>query len=185
MSHAVEFLKQNGPTSLVSLGCGTGLNRIDNHVRLFLALNLKHYVGVDCACSVAVDADQLFTDEAAMQSLLEWYGHSRDTFLSVFKLFPGTWAEELMGIHCAVVVCQRVLPFVHWENLVLSMNPELILQEDLHGCELQILQDPRYKKNPAAIKHYGLRPFRPWRILPGERNLILWQLQGRRSAISC
>ena len=185
MSDAVEFLKQNGHTSLVSLGCGTGLNRIDNHVRLFLALKLKHYVGVDCAFSIAVDANQLFTDEAAMRSELEWYGRSRDTFLSVFKLFPGTWAEELTGIHCAVVVCQRVLPFVHWEDLVLSMNPELILQEDLHGCEPQILKDPRYKKNPAAIKHYGLRPFRPWRILPGERNLILWQLQSKRAAISC
>lgn len=39
---AVSFLQKYGGISLVSLGCGPQLNRIDNHLRLMKGLNLKY-----------------------------------------------------------------------------------------------------------------------------------------------
>jgi hypothetical protein len=180
MPSARQFLEQHGPTSLVSLGCGKHLDRIDNHVRLFLALGLTHYVGVDLEPTIIAKADWLFNNNPAMRSVLAAHNRDPDNFLAHVRLFPSTWVEELSGIHCGVIVCQRVLPFVHWEDLIVSMNPTLVLQEDLHGCELQILRDPRYQRNRAAIRHYGLQPFRPWRIMPGELNMILWQHRDHR-----
>ena len=197
MKPALEFLREHGTVSLVSLGCGARLNHIDNHLRLFHALHLKCYVGIDFEPSITVPPDLLrggrmalrtvvpiepareehgFVDNPPIPPLAK--GGEQGISLEIFKLFPGTWVEELRGIHCAVVVCQRVLPFVHWENIIHSMAPELVLQEDLHGCELQVLSGSHYEKSRAAVRHYGLRPFRPWRIFPGERNLILWKRKG-------
>jgi len=233
MKPALEFLREHGPVSLVSLGCGARLNHIDNHLRLFHALHLKYYVGIDFEPSITVAPDLLpgvhlettFRHESRLaeqalvcysredgnpeMGLSGWTlpddrmalrkvapigpareehglmenptipplakGGEQGISLEIFKLFPGTWVEELRGIHCAVVVCQRVLPFVHWENIIHSMTPKLVLQEDLHGCELQDLSRAHYEKSRAAVRHYGLQPFRPWRIFPGERNLILWK----------
>jgi len=50
-----------------------------------------------------------------------------------------------------------------------------VLQEDLHGCELQDISGKLYARTRAGTSHYQLIPFRPWRIFPGERNLILWR----------
>jgi hypothetical protein len=194
MKPALEFLRKDGPVSLVSLGCGARLKHIDNHLRLFHALHLKYYVGIDFEPSISVSPDLLANDRMAMRQVVrigparEEHGFvenppippwakrgERGISLEIFKLFPGTWVEELRGIHCSVVVCQRVLPFVHWENIIHSMTPRLVLQEDLHGCELQDLSRAYYEKSRAAARHYGLLPFRPWRIFPGERNLILWK----------
>jgi hypothetical protein len=55
------------------------------------------------------------------------------------------------------------------------MNPKLILQEDLHGCERQQLRGQQYVRSWSKIRQYGLIPFRPWPIFPGENNLVLWQ----------
>ena len=194
MKPALEFLREHGTVSLVSLGCGARLNHIDNHLRLFHALHLKCYVGIDFEPSITVPPDLLrggrmalrtvvpiepareehgFVDNPPIPPLAK--GGEQGISLEIFKLFPGTWVEELRGIHCSVVVCQRVLPFVHWENIIHSMTPRLVLQEDLHGCELQDLSRAHYEKSRAATRHYGLQPFRPWRIFPGERNLILWK----------
>jgi hypothetical protein len=175
MVAALQFLQEHGPKSLVSLGCGAVINNTDNHLRLFLARELTYYVGIDCEPSITTSTDRLYTDEAAMQSLFASRYRDLDDFLPSVRLFPDTAVEELAGIRCDVVVCQRVLPFLHWEEIIVSMSPALVLQEDLHGCELQKLADPSYQKYRQGIRHYGLRPFRPWRILPGEFNLILWQ----------
>jgi hypothetical protein len=182
MKPALEFLREHGGVSLVSLGCGARLNRIDNHLRLFRALNLKYYVGIDLEPSISVAPELLFVDRAAMpalgptDSVRDGHGaRENPPGPEIFKLFPGTRVEELRGIHCAVVVCQRVLPFVHWEHTIHSMTPVLVLQEDLHGCELQSLNRAHYQKSRAAARHFKLQPFRPWRIFPGERNLILWK----------
>jgi hypothetical protein len=45
---AIAFLRRHGHASLVSLGRGPELKRLDNHLRLFIALNLTYYVGIDC-----------------------------------------------------------------------------------------------------------------------------------------
>jgi hypothetical protein len=176
MKPALEFVLKHGSVSLVSLGCGARLNRIDNHLRLFRALHLKYYVGIDFEPSITVPPDLLPSEPMVLRSTMEKRGCLENPLdLEIFKVFPGTWVEELQGIHCRVVVCQRVLPFVHWENIIQSMNPDLVLQEDLHGCEMQGLRRTLYERSRAAARHYGLRPFRPWRIFPGERNLILWK----------
>ncbi len=175
MTTAIEFLREHGHTALVSLGCGAFLNRIDNHVRLLLAMNLTHYVGVDREPSITAKADGLFNDPTSMESVLTSHRCRLEHVLANMRVFPGTWVEELAGVHCAVIVCQRVLPFVHWEQLILSMNPALVLQEDLHGCERQDLRHPSYQRSRAAIRTFGLQPFRPWWIFPGEFNMILWQ----------
>jgi hypothetical protein len=175
MRAALQFLQEHGPKSLVSLGCGTVVNNIDNHLRLFLARELTYYVGIDCEPAITTSTDRLYTNEAAMRSLFASQHRDLGDFLPSVRLFPDTSVEELADIRCDVVVCQRVLPFLHWEEIIVSMNPALVLQEDLHGCELQMLAGPSYQKYRKGIRHYGLRPFRPWRILPGEFNLILWQ----------
>ena len=83
--------------------------------------------------------------------------------------------EDLAGVHCAIVVCQRVYPGFFWEDLIISMRPKLVLQEDLHGCERQKLRGEHYVRNLSIIQHFNLKPFRPWSVLPGEKNLILWR----------
>ena len=55
------------------------------------------------------------------------------------------------------------------------MNPKLVLQEDLHGCERQKLRGKHYVRNWSKIRLYGLRPFRPWPIFYREKNLVLWR----------
>lgn len=176
MASAVEFLREHGSTALVSLGSGSLLNRIDNHLRLFLALGLTHYVAVDAEPRITADMGTLFDDDDAMFALLaSHYGGEDRRFLEVIRMFPETWIEELVGIHCSVVVCQRVLPYLHWEETICSMRPHLVLQEDLHGCELQNLGGAEYQRYRSGIRSFGLKPFRPWRILPGEKNMILWK----------
>ena len=175
-SPAVAFLGKFGHNSLVSLGCGLELNRLDNHLRLMTALNLTYYVGIDYGPSINPSSPDLFMDPEGMTDLLiEYYQGEPQKFWEAAKLFPKTWVEELNGIHCAVVVCQRVYPYCRWEELIASMMPKLVLQEDLHGCERQQLRLHGYVRTLKKIHHYGLQPFRPWPIFPWERNLILWQ----------
>ena len=176
---AQAFLRRHGPTSLVSLGCGPELNRLDNHLRLLTALNLTYYVGIDCEPAIASPGPHLFADHEKMTALLRNYYNGRNGkprgFREALQVFPNTWVEELAGLHCAAVVCQRVYPHCRWEKIIASMNPKLVLQEDLHGCERQQLRGHGYVRTWIKVRHYGLEPFRPWPIFPGERNLILWR----------
>ncbi len=173
---AVTFLKTNGYKTMVSLGCGRWINRIDNHLRLMAGLNLSYYVGIDYADRIGPDMNEVFMDPDGMNALLtHYYQGSPDRFWKAAHFFPGTNVEELKGIHCAVVICQRVYPDCHWEEVILSMNPKLVLQEDLHGCERQKLRGQRYVRTWSKIRQYDLKPFRPWPVFPWENNLVLWQ----------
>jgi hypothetical protein len=172
----VTFLQEHGNTSIVSLGCGKQVNRIDNHLRIMKELNLSYYVCVDCAPNIEPDSDNLFMDPENMTAMLSIYYRGKpDRFWKSMRLFPGTYVEELAGVQCAAVVCQRVYPECFWEDLIISMNPKLVLQEDLHGCERQKLRGKHYVRNWSKIRHFNLKPFRPWAVFPGERNLILWR----------
>jgi hypothetical protein len=173
---ARDFLQSYGHTSLVSLGCGKRLNRIDNHLRLFTALKLTYYVGVDCQSWIEPVSANVFAEPDRMTELItDYYQGSPRKFWEAVRVFPETLVEELAGVHCAVVVSQRVLPHTRWEEVILSMTPRLVLQEDLHGCERQNLRGDQYVRMWSEIRQYGLRPFRPWRVFPGEHNLILWR----------
>ena len=173
---AITFLKENGHTSIVSLGCGQQVYRIDNHLRLMAGLNLNYYVGIDCSPHIEMASENLFMDPDNMTALLtQYYRGSPRRFWKAVNLFPGTFVEELAGVHCAMVVCQRVYPDFFWEDLIISMSPKLVLQEDLHGCERQKLRGKHYVRNWSKIRHFNLKPFRPWPIFPGEKNLILWR----------
>jgi hypothetical protein len=173
---AIDFLREHGETSLVNLGCGLMVNRIDNHLRLMTALHLTYYVGIDCLPGIVQVSPDLFLDPDGMTRLLsDYYQGEPRRFWANVRLFPETWVEELRNIHCAVVVCQRVYPHCRWEEVIFSMSPKLVLQEDLHGCERQQLRGKKYVRTWAEKKYYGLRPFKPWPIFPGEYNLILWR----------
>lgn len=173
---AIAFLREHGQASLVSLGCGLMLNRIDNHIRLMSALNLAFYVGIDCAPRIEPVSPNLFINPDDMTGLLNSYYQGRPRkFWQAVKVFPETWVEELRDIHCGVVVCQRVYPDCRWEDVILSMQPKLVLQEDLHGCERQQLRGPAYVRCWEEKRHYGLQPYNPWSIFLGEYNLILWR----------
>ena len=173
---AVTFLKTNGHKTLVSLGCGRWINRIDNHLRLMAGLNLNFYVGIDYADRIGPDTNEVFMDADAMNALLtQYYQGSPDRFWKATHFFPGIHVEELKGIHCAVIICQRVYPDCHWEEVIKSMTPKLVLQEDLHGCERQKLRGQRYVRTWSKIRQYALKPFRPWSVFPWENNLVLWQ----------
>lgn len=173
---AVTFLKTNGHKTMVSLGCGRWINRIDNHLRLMAGLNLSYYVGIDCADRIGPDINKVFMDPDSMNALLtHYYQGSPDRFWKAAHFFPGTYVEKLQGVHCAVVICQRVYPDCHWEEVIHSMNPKLVLQEDLHGCERQKLRSQKYVRTWSKIRQYNLKPFRPWPVFPWENNLILWQ----------
>lgn len=173
---AVTFLKTNGHKAIVSLGCGRWINRIDNHLRLMAGLNLSYYVGIDYADRIGLDMNEVFMDPDPMNELLtQYYQGNSDQFWKSTHFFPGTYVEELIGMECAVVVCQRVYPDCHWEEVILSMNPKLVLQEDLHGCERQKLRGQRYVRTWSKIRLYDLKPFRPWPVFPWENNLVLWQ----------
>lgn len=171
---APAFLREYGRVSLVSLGCGSRLNRIDNHLRLMTALGLTFYVGIDCVPNIEPPSAAIFQDAEAMAALLAgYYRGEPQKFCEAVKLFPATWVEELHGIPCAAVVCQRVFPDCRWEEVICSMNPKLVLQEDLHGCERQQLRGRGYVRTWTKIRGYGLQPFSP--IFPWERNLVLWR----------
>jgi hypothetical protein len=175
---AQAFLRQHGHTSLVSLGCGPELNRLDNHLRLLVALNLTYYVGIDCVPAINPESAGLFTDQDSMTRILGEYCQGKpQKFREAVKVFPNTWVEELAGLPGAVVVCQRVYPHCRWEEIIASMTPKLVLQEDLHGCERQQLRGHGYVRTWIKVRQYGLEPFRPWPVFPGERNLILWRRQ--------
>ncbi len=173
---AIAFLQEQGHTSLVSLGCGLKVNRIDNHLRLMTALDLTYYVGIDWAPSIEPVSANVFLDPDGMTRLLtDYYQGEPRKFWEAVKVFPETWVEELKDIHCAVVVCQRVYPDCRWEDVIFSMTPKLVLQEDLHGCERQQLRGKEYVRTWSEKRYYGLQPFRPWPIFPGEYNLLLWR----------
>lgn len=175
---AVAFLLQHGRSSIVSLGCGFQPNRIDNHIRLMTALNLHFYVGIDQVANINLSFSNIFFDRESMEELLaKYYQDYPQRFGEAMKVFPNTWVEELRDLHCAVVVCQRVEPDCRWEDVIVSMRPKLVLQEDLHGCERQQLRGRGYVRAWIKVRQYGLQPFRPWPIFPGERNLILWRRQ--------
>jgi hypothetical protein len=107
--------------------------------------------------------------------LTGYYQGQLQKFWDAVQVFPQTSVEELKDIHCAIVVCQRVYPDCRWEEVILSMNPKLVLQKDLHGCERQQLRGRGYMRTWIKIRQYGLQPFRSWAIFPGERNVILWR----------
>lgn len=182
MRSAVSFLREHGTGCVVSLGCGDYINRIDNHLRLMLGCGLRFYVGIDRTAQIEFKQESAFSDIPAASRLMQAHSRTMHGFTNSIKVFPETHVEELRGIPCSVVVCQRVLPFKHWEHVIESMKPKLMLQEDLHGCELQDLGGKHYTRSRAGIMHYGLTAFRPWRIFPGERNLILWR---RRDFLTC
>lgn len=180
---AVEFLKNNGRWSLVSLGCGTHLNRMDNHVKLFVHCGLRYYVGIDRVAKIEVDPDSAFSDPLGMNDFLASRQKANSgEFFDRVKVFPGTCVEEMHNIVCQVVVCQRVLPFRHWEKIIASMKPLLILQEDLRGCELQEIDTSLYERTFPGIAHYQLMPFNPIRFLPIEQNMVLWR---RKDFFTC
>lgn len=180
---AIRFLKEHGNRSLISLGCGNILNQLDNHVRLLVGCGIEYYVGIDRVPGIECNPSSIFSDQNSITNLLSSYHDGRpEEFFDSVKTFPNTYVEELTDIHCKVVVCQRVLPFRHWENIIKSMRPVLILQEDLNGCELQTISGELYKRTFAGIIHYQLKPFRPNRFIPNERNLILWR---RRDFFPC
>jgi hypothetical protein len=180
---AALFLKKHGNRSLVSLGCGKRLNRLDNHIKLMVKCRLDYYVAIDRITGIEFDPSSAFSDpDTAISLLLSHYSGNPEEFVSHVKMFPNTCVEELADIQCQVVVCQRVLPFRHWENIIKSMNPVLILQEDLNGCELQAMSNEFYKKTYPGIIHYQLQPYRHNRFIPGERNIILWR---RRDFYPC
>ena len=173
---AETFLKINGHKALVSLGCGRWINRIDNHLRLMARLDLSYYVGIDYAARIEPAEKDMFMDPDNMNFLLKSVYQGRpDRFWGSVYVFPGTYVEEVLGTNCAAVVCQRVLPHRRWEKVIQSMNPKLILQEDLHGCERQQLRGQTYVRTWSKIRQYDLKPFRPWPIFPLENNLVLWQ----------
>jgi hypothetical protein len=175
---AAAFLRRYGHTSIVSLGCGFRLNRIDNHLRLMAALNLTFYVGIDQVSNIHPSSTDIFLDREGMAELLAGHYQGEPQGLwEALKVFPNTWVEELRDLHCAAVVCQRVEPDCRWEDVIVSMRPKLVLQEDLHGCERQQLRGRGYVRSWLKVRRYGLQPFRPWPIFPGERNLILWRRQ--------
>lgn len=142
-------------------------------------LDLSYYVGIDYADRIGTDSNEVFMDTGAMNALLaDYYQGSPDRFWKATHFFPGTYVEKLKDIHCAVIVCQRVYPDCHWEELIFSMTPQLVLQEDLHGCERQKLRGQMYYRTWSGIRQYALKPFRPWPIFPWENNLVLWQRRG-------
>ncbi len=180
---AIEFLKAHGNRSLISLGCGNNLNRLDNHIRLFVRCNLEYYIAIDRVAEIKFNPMSVFSDVESVRNLLSsHYNGKPDLFFNRVKIFPETYVEELTDIICNVVVCQRILPFRHWENIIKSMQPILVLQEDLKGCELQAISGKLYKKTFPGIIHYQLQPFRPNRFIPLERNIILWR---RRDFFPC
>ncbi len=180
---AVEFLKEHGNRSLVSLGCGHILNRLDNHIRLFINCELDYYVAVDRVSEITFNPESAFSNQSNINHLLSsYYSGKPGNFTDSVKVFPDTFVEELKGLQCQVVVCQRVLPFRHWEDIIKSMKPFLILQEDLNGCELQAISGELYKKTFPGIVHYQLEPFRAHRFMLGERNIVLWR---RRDFFPC
>jgi hypothetical protein len=166
---AIAFLREYGHTSLVNLGAGRLLNRIDNHIRLMTQLNLTYYVGIDCGPYIELTSPNIFLDPNGMTGLLTgYYQGEPQKFWEGVKVFPQTWVEELEGIHCAAVVCQRVYPDCRWEEAILSMTPER-----------QQLRGRGYVRTWLKIRQYGLQPFRPLPIFPWERNLILWRWRRR------
>lgn len=180
---AVEFIREHGKRSLISLGCGDQLNRIDNHVRIFVKCKLEYYIGIDSVPKAECNLHSAFTDPDTVKPLLfSYFDGKPELFLERVKIFSSTYVEELAGMQCKVVVCQRVLPFRHWEEIIQSMSPLLVLQEDLKGCELQILERKLYKKTFPGIIHYQLQPFMPNPFIPRERNIILWR---RRDYFPC
>jgi hypothetical protein len=141
------------------------------------ALNLTFYVGIDQVSDINPTSSHLFIDREGMEELLANYCQGASRGIWAIKVFPNTWVEELSDLHCAAVVCQRVEPDCRWEGIIASMRPKLVLQEDLHGCERQQLRGHGYVRTWIKARQYGLQPFRPWPIFPGERNLILWRRQ--------
>ena len=127
--------------------------------------------------------DSVFTDRITIDPLLTWYYSGRpEWFFDSLHTFPNIFVEELTDLPCKVIICQRFLPFRHWEDVIKSMTPNLILQEDLNGCEKQIISGKQYKKTFPGIVHFKLQPFRPTHLLPSEKNIILWR---RRNFFPC
>ena len=156
---------------------------MDNHVKLFIGCGLEYYVGIDRVTNIEFNASSAFSNLKTITELLSsHFDRAPDKFFGRVKLFPNTYVEELADIQCKVLVCQRVLPFRHWEKIIRSMKPVLILQEDLNGCELQQLSSEFYKKTFPGIVHYQLKPFRSNGFIPGEKNIILWR---RRDFFPC
>jgi hypothetical protein len=172
----VCFLQEHGHESIISLGCGSRINRIDNHIRLMAGLNLSYYVCIDRLYEIEPISPGAFADPEDMTELLAgYYGKNPYNLVNSVKIFPGTLVEELQDVSCAAVVCQRILPYCRWEDVIISMNPKWILQEDLHGCERQNFRGRGYVRTRSEIRRFGLKPFRPWRIFPGEYNMIFWR----------
>lgn len=180
---ATTFLRKHGNRSLVSLGCGNWLNRLDNHIRLFVECGLEYYVAIDRVTQIDFSPESVFSNTNQITPLLEkYYLGKPEKFFDNIKVFPSTYVEELLNIQSKVIICQRVLPFRHWEDTIKSMSPILILQEDLNGCERQTISGKLYKRTFPGIVHYKLQAFRPTPLLPVEKNIILWR---RRDFFPC
>jgi len=129
--------------------------------------SLEADAGIDCVPQISLSPTHLFTDPESMTELLARYYQGKPRrFWEAVKLFPGTWVEELAGIHCAVVVCQRVCPDCRWEEVICSMRPWLVLQEDLHGCQRQQLRQRGYVRTWLKIRQYDLKPLATRRCRP-------------------
>ncbi len=99
---AVTFLQEHGNTSIVSFGCGKQINRIDNHLRIMIELNLNYYVGIDCKPYIVPVSDNLFMDPDDMTAMLTRYYRGRpNRFWNSMRLFPCTFVEELVGVFIA------------------------------------------------------------------------------------
>jgi len=62
---ALEFLQEHGHQSLISLGCGEKLNRLDNHIKLLIGCGLKYYVGIVMRPPLRPDAIVTFVPSAS------------------------------------------------------------------------------------------------------------------------
>ena len=109
---AIGFLQEHGIRSLISLGCGKLLNRLDNHIKLMVKCGLEYYVTIDHVPLIQYNPSSAFQDLKAENLLLSsHYGENAEKFSGTVRIFPDTYVEELADIPCQVVVCQRVLPF--------------------------------------------------------------------------
>lgn len=96
---AVAFLRDYGHTSLVSLGCGFRLNRIDNHIRLLTALNLTFYVGIDKVATIDTGYGDILGDREFMEEFWANYHQEKPRgWREAIKVFPNTWEEAICTV---------------------------------------------------------------------------------------
>ena len=86
---ALEFLYEYGHQSLISLGCGEKLNRLDNHLKILIGCGLNYYVGIDRLPQVSFDIDTAFIDRrSSLELLSSKFDGGVEGFISNVRLFP-------------------------------------------------------------------------------------------------